>query len=163
MNKILSIFIALVLIYVSLSLHFVDKIAFLSPIDYRNQIVVRNDSQGDGLFGARRNGGRRHNGIDLSAEVGTPVKSVRSGMVIAADRKKNGLGTHVIIRHPHDMTSVYAHLSDIYVGRGEYIQQGRIIGAVGKSGNAKHPKMQPHLHLEVKKSGVAQDPTFYLE
>ncbi|MBL7070151.1 MAG: M23 family metallopeptidase [Candidatus Omnitrophica bacterium] len=163
MNKALFIFMMIVLIYASVSLHFVDKVQFLCPIDYRNQIIIRNDSRGDGFFGARRNGGRKHNGVDLYGEIGTPVKSVRSGRVIVADKLKNGLGTHVIIQHPRGATTIYAHLSEIYVKRGDFLQQGRVIGAVGKTGNATHPKIQPHLHFEVKKGGVPQDPIAYWE
>ena len=163
MNKVLFFLMIALLIYASVSLHFVDKVQFLCPIDYRNQIIIRNDSRGDGFFRARRNGGRKHNGVDLYGEIGTPVKSVRSGRVIVADKLKNGLGTHVIIQHPRGATTIYAHLSEIYVKRGDFLQQGRVIGAVGKTGNATHPKIQPHLHFEVKKGGVPQDPIAYWE
>ena len=55
--------------------------------------------------------------------------------------------------------SLYAHLQDVMVEPGAYVRQRRMIGTVGKTGNARHPWMMPHLHLEVLSDGVPIDPT----
>jgi murein DD-endopeptidase MepM/ murein hydrolase activator NlpD len=157
----LFLFIALP-VYLIISIHFLDKTYFLCPIEYQRDIVIRCDSRGNGFFGADRNGNRLHQGIDLFAEVGTPVLASRSGIVIAA-RRSRGMGNYVILRHPGGITTIYGHLSRFNVNKNEFVRQGQIIGAVGKTGNANYRNIQPHLHLEVRKNGVPQEPLEYLE
>ncbi len=141
---------------------FLDKSYFLCPVEYQRDIVVRCDGRGDGFFGAERSGRRLHEGIDLYAAVGTPVLAARSGKVIAA-RHTRGMGNFVIIRHWGNITTIYGHLSKIYVSKGRFVRQGDVIGAVGKTGNANYRGIMPHLHFEVRKNGVPQDPLEYLQ
>jgi murein DD-endopeptidase MepM/ murein hydrolase activator NlpD len=147
--------------YFLISLYFLDKHYFLCPIEYKADIIIRSDSRGNGFFAAERNGKRTHEGIDLFAQIGTPVLACRSGQVIAA-RRSRGMGNYIIIRHPGNLTTIYGHLSKIYVHRRQFVRQGEVIASVGKTGNANYRDIQPHLHFEVRKDGIPQDPLDYL-
>lgn len=96
---------------------------------------------------------RKHNGIDYAAPTGTSVRSVGDGEVSFAGWQ-NGYGNVVHIEHGRERTTVYAHLSRIDVRRGQQVQQGAHIGAVGATGWATGP----HLHFEVKVNGQQQNP-----
>ena len=135
---------------------------FACPIDYKEEIVIRCDGRGEGFFAAGRRGGRLHNGIDLYAKVGTPVLASRSGRVIAATRNR-GMGKFVIVRHRAGFTTVYGHLDKIYVKKNQRVSQGKVIGTVGKTGNARYRGIQSHLHFEIRKKGIPQDPLNYIE
>ena len=162
MKKLSLSLLVLLPVYLFFSLYFIDKYSFLCPIEYKRDMVIRNDRLGDGYFAAKRNGRRLHDGIDLYAQVGTPVYASRSGLVIAA-KASRGMGQYIIIRHPHNIITIYGHLSEILVNKGEFVRQGRVIGLVGKTGNAGSPAILPHLHFEVRKNGVPQDPLDYLD
>jgi len=168
MKKALSSLFIVFLVYVILSLNFIDKVNFLCPIEYRREILIRNDLRGEGFFAANRKGNRIHEGIDLFAEIGTPVVASRSGIVvvsrlIANKEQKTGSGNYVVIRHPGNITTVYGHLSEVCVRKNDFVRQGEVIGRVGKSGNANYRDIQPHLHFEVRKDGIPQDPLEYLQ
>lgn len=96
---------------------------------------------------------RAHNGVDYAAPTGTPVRTVGNGTVDFAGWQ-NGFGKVVFVRHDARRTTVYAHLSRINVRRGQRIEQGDLIGAVGATGWATGP----HLHFEFRVAGVHQDP-----
>lgn len=157
------LFLCIVLpIYLFISLYFLDKDYFLCPIEYKSDIIIRSDSRGNGFFAAERKGNRLHQGIDLSAEIGTPVRASRSGRAQVA-KYSRGIGNYIVIRHPGNITTLYGHLSQIYVSKGKFVRQGEVIGAVGKTGNAKFRGIQPHLHFEVRKESILQDPLEYLQ
>lgn len=162
MKKILLFLLIILPVYLVVSLYFLDKEYFICPIDYEKDILIRCDDRGDGFFAANRKGNRVHEGIDLFAEIGTPVKSARSGKVVGAD-KNRGMGNYVIIKHPGRVVTVYGHLSQIYVTKNQFVRQRDIIGTVGKTGNADSLAIKPHLHFEVRKDGIAQDPLEYLQ
>lgn len=96
---------------------------------------------------------RAHNGVDYSAPVGTPVRSVGDGTVKFAGRQ-NGYGNVVELQHAANRSTLYAHLSRIDVREGQRVEQGQTIGAVGATGWATGP----HLHFEFKVNGQVQDP-----
>ena len=96
---------------------------------------------------------RKHNGIDYGAPAGTSVRVVGDGVVDFAGWR-NGYGNLVEVRHGGDKTTVYAHLSRIDVRRGQHVDQGQNIGAVGATGWATGP----HLHFEFRIHGQHQDP-----
>lgn len=154
---VLIIFIALVFLAVAL----VDKQYFICPIKYKSDIIVRNDNRGDGLFATSRSGRRIHKGLDLFALVGTPVLAAKSGKVISATQNR-GMGKYIIIRHQDNLITIYGHLSEIFVRKGDNLSQGQMIGRVGKTGNATPRDMLPHLHFEIRKNGVPQDPLEYI-
>ncbi len=156
------VIILVILIYLFISPYFMDTVSFLCPIEYQKEIVIRNDTRGDGYFAASRNGRRIHNGIDFLAELYTPVLASRSGRVSAAERNQ-GMGNYIKIKHHGNIVTIYGHLSEIFVKRNQFVRQGQIIGSVGKTGNANSPAILPHLHFEVRKDGIPQDPMEYLE
>jgi murein DD-endopeptidase MepM/ murein hydrolase activator NlpD len=162
MKKILLFLLIVLLGYLLLSLYFLNKDYFLCPIGYKRDLIIRNDSRGYGFFSASRsNGARLHRGIDLLADIGTAVMASRSGKVISAKQSK-GMGNYVMIQHSGNLVTVYGHLYQIYVNDNEFVRQGQIIGSVGKTGNANHRDIQAHLHFEIRKNDVPQDPLEYL-
>jgi murein DD-endopeptidase MepM/ murein hydrolase activator NlpD len=100
-----------------------------------------------------QNSWRQHLGVDYSAPTGTPVRSVGEGVVEFAGWQ-NGYGNVIEIRHARNRETLYAHLSRIDVAKGERIQQGQHIGAVGSTGWSTGP----HLHFEFRIDGEHHDP-----
>lgn len=94
-------------------------------------------------------GSKPHNGTDIGAPVGTPIFAVDEGVVMAIDnndrstRNKYQYGKYVLIRHPNGLASLYAHLSQQAVAKGEAVRRGQVIGYVGNTGYSTGP----HLHL----------------
>lgn len=106
-------------------------------------------------FGPR--GTNFHDGIDISAAEGTPIRAVERGEVIYSDQLR-GYGKIIIIRHPGGFASVYAHNRDSRVHTGQKVTQGDVIGEVGSTGRVT----SSHLHFEIRKDNVARDPLHYL-
>ena len=96
---------------------------------------------------------RAHLGVDYAAPTGTPVRAIGDGTVEFAGWQ-NGYGNVVQMRHDKERTTLYAHLSRIDVRKGQKIEQGQHVGAVGATGWATGP----HLHFEFRIGGVHQDP-----
>ncbi len=96
---------------------------------------------------------RAHLGVDYGAPSGTPVRAVGDGVVEFAGWQ-NGYGNIAIIRHAGERETRYAHLSRLEVKRGQRIDQGQVVGAVGATGWATGP----HLHFEFRVRGQVQDP-----
>lgn len=96
---------------------------------------------------------KRHLGVDYGAPIGTPVRSVGDGVVDFAGQQ-NGYGNVVMLKHSGDRETVYAHLSRIDVRKGQRVEQGQRIGAVGMTGWATGP----HLHFEFRLHNQQQDP-----
>ena len=130
--------------------------AVVPPVDAR-PLLIRHDAKGDGRFAAPRSGYRQHRGVDLAAEWGSPVRAIRSGTVTRVGLHR-GLGRFVEVAHRRDLRSLYAHLNEVDVRVGERVRQGERIGTVGKTGNARHPWITPHVHLEVVRDGEPVDP-----
>ncbi len=161
MKRILIIISIVVLASTCIGLAWLDKRYFTCPVEYKSDILIRNDNRGDGLFAASRSGRRMHKGIDLMADVGEAVLAAKSGKVISATRNR-GMGKYVIIRHAGNYITIYGHLSEILVRKNDFVRQGQVIGRVGKTGNARPRDMLPHLHFEIRKNGVPQDPLEYI-
>lgn len=128
---------------------------FMYPV--KGQAVIRNDSFGDGNFGAKRNGGRTHTGIDILAPVGTPVYAAKSGIAFCGN-VPTGYGKYVMIYHPDGLQTMYGHLSEQSAYSGKKVRRGELIGLVGKTGNASNTYMKPHLHFEIRSRGEPVDP-----
>jgi murein DD-endopeptidase MepM/ murein hydrolase activator NlpD len=108
-------------------------------------------------FGARD--GRAHEGIDLPAPTGTPVVAAADGEVVYAGDGIRGYGNLVVLQHPGDLLTVYAHNSALYVSQGQAVHAGDRVAAVGQTGRATGP----HLHFEVRQGQIPRDPMTYLE
>lgn len=99
-----------------------------------------------------------HKGIDLSTyRAGDPILATADGQ-IATTEYDPGFGNYVIIKHKHGFYTRYAHLQSFRVTRGQYVQQGQIIGYIGNSGVSTGP----HLHYEVHIGSDVVDPMKYL-
>ncbi len=96
---------------------------------------------------------KAHKGIDYAAPTGTPVRTVGDGVVEFAGTQR-GYGNVIEIKHRADMTTVFAHLSRIDVKKGQKVEQGDKIGAVGSTGFSTGP----HLHFEFRVDGEHRDP-----
>lgn len=98
-----------------------------------------------------------HEGIDISVNVGTPVRAAAAGIVeIAGDMGGYGLG--VVIRHPGGVETLYGHNSDLLVRVGQYVSRGQVIAYSGNTGMSTGP----HVDFRVKKDGVYQNPLDWL-
>jgi murein DD-endopeptidase MepM/ murein hydrolase activator NlpD len=107
-------------------------------------------------FGARD--GRAHEGIDLPAPTGTPVLAAADGEVVYAGDGIRGYGNLVVLQHPGDLLTVYAHNSALFVTQGQAVRAGDRVAAVGQTGRATGP----HLHFEVRQGQIPRDPMSYL-
>lgn len=107
-------------------------------------------------FGARW--GKPHEGIDLPAPIGTPVFAAADGRVVYAGSGIRGYGNLVVLKHPGDLLTVYAHNSVLLVSQGQAVRAGDRIALVGQSGHATGP----HLHFEVRTGQIPRDPMSYL-
>ena len=106
-------------------------------------------------FGTRWN--RQHAGVDLAAEAGTDILASDSGTVIFSG-ESGGYGNLIILDHQNGYKTYYAHASKLYLGVGEKPDKGEVIAAVGSTGNSTGP----HLHFEIRKEDVPQNPADYL-
>lgn len=99
---------------------------------------------------------RAHHGVDYAAPVGTPVKSIGDGVVIAKAYQSGSGGNYVKVKHNSVYTTTYMHLSKFASGLavGKSVRQGEVIGYVGSSGLSTGP----HLDFRVHKNGQAIDP-----
>lgn len=99
-----------------------------------------------------------HEGLDFSAEVGTPVLAAAEGVVLASSFHPQ-YGNVVDLDHGGGLVSRYAHLSRIDVQPGALLKRGAAIGAVGNTGRSTGA----HLHFEVRLFGAAQNPARFLK
>lgn len=106
-------------------------------------------------FGMR--GGRMHEGIDITAASGTPIRAAAAGTVIWSGWR-GGYGNAVVIDHGDGLATLYAHASALLVEVGQFVSQGTTVALVGSTGNSSGP----HLHFEVRVNGSAVDPLLYL-
>lgn len=98
-----------------------------------------------GVFGSQRilNGKpkRPHYGVDVAAAEGTPIKAPAPGMVTLVHSDMFYTGGTVNLDHGHGLTSIFIHLSKIFVSEGQSVDKGEPIGAVGATGRATGPHM----------------------
>lgn len=100
-----------------------------------------------------------HNGQDLAAPTGTPIKSPLSGKIVGAGWLSDACGNGVKITHPENWETAYCHLDKVNVSDGQSVNVGSIIGTVGSTGRSTGP----HLHLTLKKNGEAVNPAKYFD
>ncbi len=106
-------------------------------------------------FGPR--GKSFHDGVDIAAPTGTPIRAIQKGRVLFSD-KLRGYGNIIIIRHPGRYVSVYAHNRKNLARKGQRVAQRQVIGEVGSTGRVT----EPHLHFEIRRYNTARDPLYYL-
>ena len=101
---------------------------------------------------------KKHRGIDFAGKIGTELMAPAPGRVISAGERV-GYGTTVEIDHGLGFTTLYAHLSQINVARGDWVRPGTVIGLAGSTGRSTGP----HLHYEIRYKGVPFDPTKFVK
>jgi murein DD-endopeptidase MepM/ murein hydrolase activator NlpD len=100
---------------------------------------------------------RPHEGVDVTAPVGTPIEAPAAGKVVGAGWEA-GYGNVVTIDHGYGIETKFAHASKLLVRRGEQVERGEQIALVGSTGLATGP----HLHYEVHVNGRPVDPLRYV-
>jgi murein DD-endopeptidase MepM/ murein hydrolase activator NlpD len=107
-------------------------------------------------FGRRARGW--HAGIDISAELGSPIRAAAAGTVLFSGWIR-AYGQIVKIQHSDGFVTLYAHNTKNMVEEGESVEAGQVIATVGRSGDASGP----HVHFEVRRDGKAYNPLHMLE
>ena len=119
------------------------------------------DSFRTGEFGVRRKFNRTirsvHQGMDLRADTGTPVRAMNNGVVVIA-RKMFYEGGFVVIDHGQGLMTLYMHLSEIKTHEGDRVGKHQVIALSGGTGRAT----APHLHVGVRWQGIYIDPATLL-
>jgi len=113
------------------------------------------EGQVSSTFGRRRMGW--HRGIDIMAELGTPVMASAPGAVVSSTYETR-YGRVVKIQHANGFMTVYAHNDDNVVELGDRVVLGQIIASVGRTGRATNH----HVHFEIRHSGFAYNPLYML-
>jgi len=104
-----------------------------------------------------RRWGRNHEGIDIKAKKGTPIFASEAGRVIISGRLR-GYGKVIVVKHAGRYRTLYAHASKLLVRKGAFVERGQKIAEVGSTGKSTGP----HLHFEIRRSEIAQNPIRYL-
>ncbi len=116
---------------------------------------------GHGKISSGWGGKRRHNGIDISGPIGTPVIAAADGVVVEANssnRWGHGWGYYVLVLHDDGSKTMYAHLSRVSVSPGQRVQAGQTIGLMGSTGHSTGS----HLHFGVMVNGRWVNPMPFL-
>ena len=98
-----------------------------------------------------------HNGLDISARMGSPIIAPADG-VVSSTGKDYGFGTLITISHGYGLKTKYAHLSKVLVKNGQAVKRGQKIALMGNTGRSTGP----HLHYEVHLKGVPVNPLHYI-
>ena len=120
----------------------VDRAGFLWPVE--GSVISR--------FGRRGLWGW-HRGVDIKAPRGAPIRAAATGTVVFSGRQSS-YGRVIKIAHANGLSTIYAHNSANFVKAGDRVTAGALIGAVGRTGHAT----TSHLHFEIHRGGVANDP-----
>lgn len=102
--------------------------------------------------------GRAHEGIDISAHVGSHIVAAAEGVVVYSGSEIGGYGNITVIAHKNGFFTVYAHAKSNFTRPGQRVYRGQVISQIGMTGRTTGP----HLHFEVRKNGEAIDPTSFL-
>ncbi len=140
-----------------LSREYSFKLAYLEYVP-RTIPVAGRISRGFGFKEDPISGGiRHHQGMDIAAPYGTPVRAPSAGWVIFAGWE-SGYGKLVILRHKKGYETYYGHLSVITAKRGQAVAAGTLLGKVGSTGYSTGP----HLHYEVRQWSRPLNPRRFL-
>jgi murein DD-endopeptidase MepM/ murein hydrolase activator NlpD len=116
-----------------------------------------------GVYGSQRilNGIPKspHYGVDFAADEGTPIKNMLGGVVTLSEKDLYYSGGTVIIDHGHGISTLYMHMKNVNVSVGQNLNQGDLIGTVGKTGRSTGP----HLHIQLHWYDTKLDPLSVLE
>lgn len=125
---------------------------FLYPVP-SNSIVTQTFAEH--VHRAQVNGWQYYyGGIDWAVVTGTPVKAAQDGTILDLRTDATGYGTHVRIQHAEGYLTIYGHMQDFAVQKGQTVTAGTVIGRSDNTGNSTGP----HLHFELRKNNVPIDP-----
>ncbi len=99
----------------------------------------------------------KHTGVDLAAREGTSIAAAASGTVVQTGEGEY-IGRFVILKHEDGYTTIYGHCSQILTTPGKTVKKGQIIAKSGDTGRTTGP----HLHFEIRRNGIPQNPLIYL-
>ncbi len=102
--------------------------------------------------------GRAHEGIDISARVGSHIVAASDGIVVYSGSEIGGYGNITVVAHKNGFFTVYAHAKNNFTHQGQRVYRGQVISQIGMTGRTTGP----HLHFEIRKNGEAIDPTSFL-
>jgi murein DD-endopeptidase MepM/ murein hydrolase activator NlpD len=138
-----------------------DKETMIAHIPAIQPIAIKDFGRISDYYGRRRDpftgNIRMHRGMDFTGPVGTDIYATGDGRVIKAEYSAYGYGKEVVIDHGYGYKTIYAHLHDIVVERGDKVKRGEVIGTLGNTGRSTGP----HLHYEVRKWNRPVDPFNY--
>ncbi len=100
----------------------------------------------------------KHNGMDITGSVGTPIYAAQTGVVTRAVYGNRGYGIYVVVDHGGGYSTLYGHCSGLAVGVGDIVNQGDLIAYLGNTGNSTGP----HCHFEVRINGTRVDPAGFV-
>lgn len=100
--------------------------------------------------------GQFHPGIDFAAPQGTPIYATADGTVEKSEFE-GGYGNHITINHGYGYKTLYGHMYEMRVRKGQKVKRGELIGSVGSTGFST----APHVHYEVLYNGEHVNPVFY--
>ncbi len=100
---------------------------------------------------------RFHYGMDFTAPVGTEIYATGDGVVKDVQSSRGGFGRWVVIDHGYGYETLYGHMNEFNVRKGQKVKRGSVIGYVGSSGTSSGP----HIHYEVHRNGKAVNPQYY--
>ena len=127
-----------------------------------NFIIPVDDAVITGVYGSQRilNGKPKwpHYGLDFAQDEGTQVKAMISGTVTLAEPDLYYSGGTLIFDHGHGISTLYMHMHEIFVEKGQKVNQGDIIGTVGSTGRATGP----HLDVRLNWFSTRLDPSTVL-
>jgi len=103
--------------------------------------------------------GRRNEGVNIAAPVGTPVRAAAEGEVVYRGSELDGYGNLLLIKHGDGFVTAYAHNDVMLVRKGQRVQQGQIIAKVGQTGAVT----EPQLHFEIRQNLKSVDPLAFLQ
>jgi murein DD-endopeptidase MepM/ murein hydrolase activator NlpD len=129
----------------------IDQTPTLSPVNGRltSTFGVR-ESPMSGKFAM-------HKGLDIAAPLGSPIRAAAAGTVLKVGRASD-YGKFVLLKHGHNVTTVYAHAQQILVRQGDVVHKGQRIALVGMTGRTTGP----HLHYEIRIGSQRVNPAKYL-
>lgn len=100
-----------------------------------------------------------HNALDIANNAAPGIAAAEAGVVVDVQYLRYGYGYHVIVGHGDGLSTLYAHLSEIYVKVGDRLSRGQILGRMGSTGRSTGT----HLHFEVRKNGMIVNPLPFLK
>ena len=130
------------------------KEKFILPVD--NAILT-------GVYGSQRilNGIPKwpHYGLDFAQKKGSPIKAMNNGIATLVEKDLFYTGATLIFDHGHGISTLYMHMDEIFVSKGDHVKKGEIIGTVGSSGRSTGP----HLDVRLNWFGTRLDPATILD